>query len=113
MTNEDFNAMSQAGYISSAIDKVLEQQQIEWVKQGIDLNIAYTACLIGLAQAVYNEISNFSAIKQSVKHKMTVDEYKEFYYNNTCVEALAIYKSILQTGKDVLSNKATWQSIND
>lgn len=113
MDNKDFNPTTEANSISKAISSVLEQQQVEWCKQGIDLNLTYTACLIGLAQAVYDEISNFSAIKYCMKHQMVQDEYIEFYNNNTCIEALVAYKSILKTGKDVLSNKATWQSIDE
>lgn len=108
MNNKDFNPTTEANNISKAISHVLEQQQIEWVQQGINLNLTYTACLIGLAQSVYDEISNFSAINHCVHNEMVPDEYIEFYNNNTCIEALIAYKAVLKNGKEVLNNQGTW-----
>jgi hypothetical protein len=108
MTNNDFNPNSQANHISKAINYVLEQQQIEWVKNGIDIHLTYTACLIGLSQAIYGEIANFAGINYCKSLGIEPSEYKEFYSNNTCVEAAQASKSVLKYGKEVLINKGTW-----
>lgn len=112
MDNKDFNPRNEANSISKAISVVLEQQQVEWVKQGVDINLTYTACLIGLAQAVYDEIGNFAAINHCVHNKMSPNEYIDFYNNNNCTEALIAYQSVLKNGKEVLINKGTWQEID-
>jgi hypothetical protein len=108
MTNNDFNPASEGNHISKAINHVLEQQQIEWVKKGIDIHLTYTACLIGLSQAIYDEIANFAAIKHCQKINLDISEYKNFYDNSTCVEAEEARKSVLKYGKEVIINNGTW-----
>lgn len=103
-----FDPTKEGNSISAAINHVLEQQHIEWIKKGVDINLTYTACLIGLSQAIYDEIANFALIKLSKSEGFDVQQYKDYYENNTCLEAEAARKAIIKYGKEVLINEGTF-----
>jgi len=103
-----FDTLLEGQHIAKAISKVLEQQQIEWVNKGVPLSSTYVACLAGLSSAVYDEIANFGAIQLFQNKEFDIEAFKEYYYNNICLEAEEARQTIIKLGKEVLKNGATW-----
>lgn len=92
-----FDPLNEAKPISKSITTVLENQCVEWVKSGVNSEECYVACIIGLANALYDVFMNASATKMIQEGKVnSLSEYTNVIKNGN-KDFLDLRNKILDT----------------